>query len=124
MALAGARRCVLRAAPPAGRLLRASPALRRSRASRAAPLRAAAATTHLKELRIKARAPTATPHCPPAPVFLTCAPLDHPQNFALVEEQTVVFAPGLNIITGQSGAGKSVLVRPRGAPEETGEANP
>jgi DNA repair protein RecN (Recombination protein N) len=43
--------------------------------------------------------------------------LDHPQNFALVEEQTVVFAPGLNIITGQSGAGKSVLVRRPGAPE-------
>jgi hypothetical protein len=68
MALAGARRCVLRAAPPAGRLLRSPPALRRSRATRAAPPRAAAATTHLKELRIKARPPSTPPHCPPAPV--------------------------------------------------------
>ena len=34
-----------------------------------------------------------------------------PQNFALVEEQVVHFAPGLNVITGASGSGKSVLVR-------------
>ena len=39
-----------------------------SRATRAAPPRAAAATTHLKELRIKARPPSTPPHCPPAPV--------------------------------------------------------
>ncbi|KAL3146260.1 hypothetical protein ABBQ32_002962 [Trebouxia sp. C0010 RCD-2024] len=32
------------------------------------------------------------------------------RNFALVEEQHVVFRPGLNVITGESGAGKSVLV--------------
>lgn len=34
----------------------------------------------------------------------------HCRNFALVEEQHVVFRPGLNVITGESGAGKSVLV--------------
>jgi DNA repair ATPase RecN len=28
-----------------------------------------------------------------------------------VDEQTVTFTPGLNVITGQSGAGKSILVR-------------
>lgn len=33
------------------------------------------------------------------------------QNFALVEEQVVRFTPGLNVITGASGSGKSVLVR-------------
>ena len=55
MALASARRCVLRAARPGSAVVRPA-ALRRGRASRAAPPRAAAATTHLKELRIKARA--------------------------------------------------------------------
>lgn len=32
------------------------------------------------------------------------------RNFALIEEQTVHFKPGLNVLTGESGAGKSVLV--------------
>lgn len=32
------------------------------------------------------------------------------ENFALVKEQTVKLEPGLNVITGESGAGKSVLV--------------
>ncbi len=32
------------------------------------------------------------------------------QNFALVEKLTVEFSPGLNIITGETGAGKSVLI--------------
>lgn len=36
----------------------------------------------------------------------------HIKDFALVTEQTVIFAPGVNVITGESGSGKSVLVRP------------
>lgn len=32
------------------------------------------------------------------------------RNFALVEDQRVTLAPGLNVLTGESGAGKSVLV--------------
>ena len=32
------------------------------------------------------------------------------RDFALVEDQVVRLAPGLNVITGESGAGKSVLV--------------
>ncbi|KAA6423340.1 MAG: hypothetical protein FRX49_06792 [Trebouxia sp. A1-2] len=35
-------------------------------------------------------------------------------NFALIEEQNVSFKPGLNVITGESGAGKSVLVEALG----------
>ena len=30
------------------------------------------------------------------------------RNFALVEDETVHFGPGLNVITGESGSGKSV----------------
>jgi hypothetical protein len=36
------------------------------------------------------------------------------QDFALVTEQTVKFSPGLNAITGESGAGKSVLIEALG----------
>src|SRR5437868_145562 len=32
------------------------------------------------------------------------------RNFALVDELTVEFAPGFNVLTGETGAGKSVLV--------------
>lgn len=32
------------------------------------------------------------------------------QNFAIIEELKVVFRPGLNIITGETGAGKSILL--------------
>ena len=32
------------------------------------------------------------------------------RNVALVEEQHIQFQPGLNVITGESGAGKSILV--------------
>eukprot|EP00898_Chlorokybus_atmophyticus_P007444 jgi/Chlat1/7700/Chrsp64S07147 len=32
------------------------------------------------------------------------------RNFALIEEQMVQFLPGLNVVTGESGAGKSVLL--------------
>ncbi len=32
------------------------------------------------------------------------------RNFALISEQRVVLAPGLNVITGESGSGKSVLI--------------
>ena len=33
------------------------------------------------------------------------------KDFALVSEEVVRFSPGLNVITGESGSGKSVLVR-------------
>jgi hypothetical protein len=36
------------------------------------------------------------------------------QDFALVTRQTVKFTPGLNAITGESGAGKSVLIEALG----------
>src|SRR6266404_6290105 len=32
------------------------------------------------------------------------------RNFAVVESATVAFAPGLNVLTGETGAGKSILV--------------
>src|SRR3954469_4182243 len=32
------------------------------------------------------------------------------RNFAVVENVTVVFAPGLNVLTGETGAGKSILI--------------
>lgn len=32
------------------------------------------------------------------------------QNFALLEEVTVEFGTGLNILTGETGAGKSILI--------------
>jgi DNA repair protein RecN (Recombination protein N) len=32
-------------------------------------------------------------------------------NFALIQEQKVLFHPGLNVITGQTGAGKSILLQ-------------
>ena len=32
------------------------------------------------------------------------------RDFALIAEETVELAPGLNVVTGESGAGKSVLV--------------
>src|SRR2546426_10495761 len=32
------------------------------------------------------------------------------RNFAVVENVTVPFAPGLNVLTGETGAGKSILV--------------
>lgn len=36
------------------------------------------------------------------------------RNFALVEEQTVAFGPRLNVITGESGSGKSILLQALG----------
>ena len=42
--------------------------------------------------------------------LLACQKACRCRNFALVEEQHVAFRPGLNVITGESGAGKSVLV--------------
>ena len=41
------------------------------------------------------------------------------RNFALIEEQNVSFKPGLNVITGESGAGKSVLVEALGQVQHT-----
>ncbi|GAQ81284.1 putative DNA recombination/repair protein [Klebsormidium nitens] len=35
-------------------------------------------------------------------------------NFALVEEQIVMFSPGLNVITGESGSGKTILLQALG----------
>src|SRR5438046_10622154 len=32
------------------------------------------------------------------------------RNFAVVENVTVPFAPGLNVLTGETGAGKSILI--------------
>jgi len=32
------------------------------------------------------------------------------KNFAVVESVTVSFAPGLNVLTGETGAGKSILI--------------
>src|ERR1700687_1419695 len=32
------------------------------------------------------------------------------RNFAVLEEARVVFAPGLNVLTGETGAGKSIVI--------------
>ena len=32
------------------------------------------------------------------------------KNFAIIEQITMRFAPGLNVITGETGAGKSIIV--------------
>jgi DNA repair protein RecN (Recombination protein N) len=32
------------------------------------------------------------------------------RNYALIDEMTVVFRPGLNILTGETGAGKSIIL--------------
>lgn len=34
----------------------------------------------------------------------------HVRNLALIEETEVEFSPGLNILTGETGAGKSLLI--------------
>src|SRR5688500_7777281 len=34
----------------------------------------------------------------------------HVKNFAVIESTTVEFAPGLNVLTGETGAGKSILI--------------
>ena len=34
----------------------------------------------------------------------------HVRNLALIEETEVFFQPGLNILTGETGAGKSVIL--------------
>lgn len=34
----------------------------------------------------------------------------HIENFALIDKLTVTFAPGLNILTGETGAGKSIVI--------------
>ena len=34
----------------------------------------------------------------------------HVKNLALIEETEVEFGPGLNILTGETGAGKSILL--------------
>lgn len=35
----------------------------------------------------------------------------HVKNLALIDEAEVEFGPGLNILTGETGAGKSILDR-------------
>ena len=51
---------------------------------------------------------------PVCPVRLTVLALPAARNFALIESQEVTFLPGLNVITGESGAGKSVLIEALG----------
>ena len=34
----------------------------------------------------------------------------HVRNLALIDEAEVAFGPGLNILTGETGAGKSILI--------------
>ena len=34
----------------------------------------------------------------------------HVKNLALIRETEVVFGPGLNILTGETGAGKSIIL--------------
>ena len=34
----------------------------------------------------------------------------HVKNLALIEEEEVVFTDGLNILTGETGAGKSIII--------------
>ena len=34
----------------------------------------------------------------------------HVHNFALIEDAKIDFAPGFNIFTGETGAGKSILI--------------
>jgi DNA repair ATPase RecN len=56
-----------------------------------------------------ADAPRAAAAAPPPPTRTHLAEL-HIRDFALVAEQRVALRPGLNVITGESGSGKSVLV--------------
>ena len=32
------------------------------------------------------------------------------QNFAIIDSQNLTFAPGFNVITGETGAGKSIMI--------------
>src|SRR5512135_124153 len=32
-------------------------------------------------------------------------------NFAIIDELTLAFAPGMNVLTGETGAGKSIVMR-------------
>ncbi|MCB0336991.1 MAG: AAA family ATPase, partial [Bdellovibrionales bacterium] len=33
------------------------------------------------------------------------------RNFALIDEQTIEFGPGLNVLSGETGAGKSIVLQ-------------
>ena len=48
---------------------------------------------------------------PSPPLMLTCLEEIRIHDFALVAGQVVTFVRGLNVVTGESGSGKSVLVR-------------
>lgn len=70
--------------------------------------------THLKRLHIKVPKPTVllSPWITQIWLFGLNFSFRLVQDFVLIEDQLVTFAPGLNCITGASGSGKTVLVRP------------
>ena len=57
------------------------------------------------------------PHLPKAKIYLNLLPAYQPmlqklfiQNYAIIDEIEIDFSPRLNIITGETGAGKSILM--------------
>ncbi|KAG2496383.1 hypothetical protein HYH03_005611 [Edaphochlamys debaryana] len=95
-----------------------SPSVSRSRRSTASPS-SSPSPSSTKPASAKGATKASPAPLTPAPA---AAPLDpllverttlerlYVRDFALVEEQTVLLGPGLNVITGESGSGKSVLV--------------
>ena len=46
----------------------------------------------------------------------------HVKNMALIEEEKIEFGDGLNILTGETGAGKSILIGSLGVALGSGQA--